>query len=100
MFIPQSQSAQVLHMFSTACGKAKVQVLELLEEPTRLPSCQAVLLEKTTYFLSRGSARISQPPECALNFLKLFKPLITIGYEDFTETRTGPFVAIGSAAIV
>src|SRR5579862_9897882 len=29
MFIPQSQSAQFLHKFSTGCGKATVQVLEL-----------------------------------------------------------------------
>jgi hypothetical protein len=33
-------------------------------------------------------------------FLKLFEPVLTTGYEEFTETRTAPFVAIGLPAPV
>src|ERR1700734_3851762 len=45
IFILLSQSAQFLHMFSTGCGKAIIQVLVLFEEPSRLAIRRAVLLD-------------------------------------------------------
>jgi hypothetical protein len=38
---------------------------------------------------------LSQPPERVMKFLILFSPVITMVCEDFTETVTTPFVAIG-----